>query len=70
MAALFLGNLTVKQHNTNLQQFQKLCLGVKVTAKDQLVILGVPLGDADKRGRFVVFVVVVGNLRQLVEGSF
>ena len=38
----FFENRTVKQHNKNLQQFQKLCLGIKVTAKDQLVILGAP----------------------------
>ena len=32
----FLGNL-VMQHDTILQQFQKVCPGTKVTAQDQLV---------------------------------
>ena len=40
---------TVTQHNTNLQQYQKVCRGIKVTAKDQHVTLGAPLGDAVKR---------------------
>ena len=42
-------NSTVTQQNTFLQQFQKVCYCIKVTANNQLVILGVPLGDADKR---------------------
>ena len=43
-----MGNPPVTQHNTILQQYQKVCPGIKVTAKDQLVILGAPLGDEVK----------------------
>ena len=41
----FLGNPTITQHKTILRQFRKVCPSIKVTAKDQLVILGHPLGD-------------------------
>ena len=44
-----LANPTVTQHNTILQQFQKVTPGIKVTAKDKFIILGAPLGDAVKR---------------------
>ena len=44
-----MGNPTVTQHSKILQQFQKVCPGIKVTAKDQLVILGATLQDAVKR---------------------
>ena len=63
----FLGNLTVTQHNTFLQQFQKMCLGIKMTVKDQLVFLGAPLGDAVKRGLLSTKIEKLDKLSNTVE---
>ena len=40
----FLGDITEKRRSTILASFQKLCPGIKLPKKDELIILGSPLG--------------------------
>ena len=40
----FLGDITEKRRSTILASFQKLCPGIKTPKKDELIILGSPLG--------------------------
>ena len=40
----FPGDLTEKRRSTILASFQKLCPGIKTPKKDELIILGSPLG--------------------------
>ena len=40
----FLGDITEKRLLTNLASFQKLCPGIKTPKKDELILLGSPLG--------------------------
>ena len=40
----FPGDITEKRRSTILASFQKLCPGIKTLKKDELIILGSPLG--------------------------
>ena len=44
MRNLFLGDITEKRRSTIVASFQKLCPGIKTPKKDELIILGSPLG--------------------------
>ena len=41
----FLGNPTNKQYETILNQFNKVCPNIKVTTRENLVVLGAPVGS-------------------------
>ena len=50
----FLGDITEKRRSTILASFQILCLGIKTPTKNELIILGSPLGpksQADLLGK-------------------
>ena len=40
----FQGDITEKRQSTILATFQKFCLGIKIPEKDELIIVGSPLG--------------------------
>ena len=44
MRNFFLGDITEKRRSTILASFHKLCPGIKTPKKDELIILGSPLG--------------------------
>ena len=44
MKFFFIGDITEKRRSTILASFQKLCPGIKTPKKDELIILGSPLG--------------------------
>ena len=44
MRNFFLVDITEKRRSTNLASLQKLCPGIKTPKKDELIILGSPLG--------------------------
>ena len=44
MSSFFPGDITEKRRSTILASFQKLCPGIKAPKKDELILLGSPLG--------------------------
>ena len=42
----FVGQTTNTQYNTIIAQFEKLCPKIKTKFKDELVILGCPIGES------------------------
>ena len=44
MRSFFLGEITEKRRSTILASFQKLCTWIKTQKKDELILLGSPLG--------------------------
>ena len=64
---LFLGVITEKRRLTILAFFQKLCPGIKTPKKDELIILGSPLGPKSQADLLEKKINELENLNGVVE---
>ena len=63
----FLGDITEKRRSTILASFQKLCLGIKTPKKDELIILGSPLGPKSQADLLEKKINELENVNGIVE---
>ena len=63
----FLGDITEKRRSTILASFQKLCPGIKTPKKDELIILGSPLGPKSQADLLEKKIDELENVNEIVE---
>ena len=66
MRNCFLGDITEIRRSTILASFQKLCPGIKTLKKDELIILGSPLGPKSKADLLETIINELENVNGIV----